>query len=241
MNDHDNSWIRKQVGGIAAGSQLDLYVGIHKGQRGKFFDIARKAGTVDYYDQDSLDKLYYELIAFREHMRLHASLEEKFIHPFLSERIPGGARKLESDHRMMRQQFDDIVTQFEGIGARSTESEMSRELVLEFYRAWNRFASFYFMHINKEEENVQPTLWKICTNKELAETFKAILASQNPEELKYNLQIMLPAMNMYERAELINAGRANIPPQVFQGVLKLAEQVLSPDDWTVLKSKIRIE
>jgi hypothetical protein len=151
--------------------------------------------------------------------------------------VPGGARKLDEDHRVMNQQFDDIVAQFDGIRVRPAESEVRRELLLEFYRAWNRFISFYFTHINEEEENVQPTLWKICTDKELAETFKSILASQNPEEVKYDLQIMLPAMNIHERAEIINAGRANIPPQAFQGFLKLAEQVLGPEDWTALKSK----
>jgi hemerythrin-like domain-containing protein len=223
------------------GNRVDLYAGVHKGQRARFFRIMMKAGTLDYDDRDSLDRLYDELTAFREHMRLHASLEERFIHPLLSERVPGGARKLEEDHRTMHQQFDDIVAQFEGIRSRASESEMRRELVLEFYRAWNRFISFYFMHINEEEENVQPTLWKICTDKELAEIFKSILASQNPEELKYDLQIMLPAMNTYERAEMINAGRASTPPQAFQGLLKLAEQALSPDDWAALKSKIRID
>ena len=221
------------------GNQVDLYTGVHKGQRGKFFGIMMKAGTMDYDDKDSLGMLYHELTAFKEHMYLHASLEEKFIHPLLSERVPGGARKLEEDHRTMHQQFDDIVAQLDGMRARQTEPDMRRELGLEFYRAWNRFISFYFTHINEEEENVQPMLWKICTDKELAETFKAILASQNPEELKYDLQIMLPAMNMHERAEIINAGRASMPPQTFQGLLKLAEQILGSEDWAALKPKIR--
>jgi len=161
-------------------SQLDLYVGIHKGQRGRIFAIAMKAGTIDCTDQNSLDRLYDELTAFREHMRLHASLEEKFIHPLLSERVPGGARKLEKDHRVMHQKLDDIVAQFEGVRARSAESEMRRELVLEFYRAWNRFISFYFMHINEEEENVQPTLWKICADKELAGDIQSDLGQPEP-------------------------------------------------------------
>jgi len=222
-------------------TQLDLYAGIHKGQRSRFFDIMMKAGTMDYNDKDSLDKLYSELTTFREHMRLHASLEEKFIHPFLSKRVPGGARKIEEDHRRMREQFDDIVEQFEEIRTKAAESDMRRELVLEFYRAWNRFISFYFYHINEEEESVQPTLWKICTGNELAQTFKTILTSQSPDELKYDLQIMLPAMNTYERIDLINAGRQSIPPLAFQGLLKLIEQILGPEDWKALKPKIGID
>jgi hypothetical protein len=221
--------------------QIDVYTDMHKGQRGRFSEIMMKAGTMDYDDIASIDNLYHDLIALKEHVFLHASLEEKFIHPLLSERVPGGARKLEEDHHTMHQQFEDVAGQLDRTRANSIESEMRGRLVLEFYRAWNRFTSFYFMHINEEEENVQPTLWKICTDKELAETFKAILASQNPEELKYDLQIMLPAMNIYERAEMINAGRANTPPQAFQGFLKLAEQLLSPDDWKALKPKIGID
>jgi hypothetical protein len=50
---------------------------------------------------------------------------------------------------------------------------------------------------------------------------------------------MLPAMNMHERAEIINAGRASMPPQTFQGLLKLAEQILGSEDWAALKPKIR--
>jgi len=218
--------------------QLDIYTGVHKGQRGRFFDIMMKAGTVDYDDKDSLDGLYHELTAFREHVFLHASLEEKFIHPLLSGRVPGGARKLEEDHCRMHQQFDDIVAQLDGIRARSTESEMRGELVLEFYRSWNRFASFYFMHINEEEENAQPMLWKICTAKELDEAHKGMISSQSPEELKYDTQIMLPATNKYERQEIFYEGRASMPPQVFQGLLKVAEQILSPKDWAALKLEI---
>ena len=223
------------------GNRVDLYAGIHKGQRGRLFGIMMIAGTMDYNDKGSLEGLYHDLTAFREHMYLHASMEEKFIHPLLSESVPGGARKLEEDHRAMRQQLDDIVAQFDRIRTMQTESELRGELVLEFYRAWNRFISFYLIHINEEEENIQPTLWKFFTDKELAEVFKTFLTSQSPDELKYDFQMMLPAMNTYERAEIINAGRANMPQQVFQGFLKLAEQILGPDDWAALKSKIRID
>ena len=218
--------------------QIDVYAGVHKGQRVRFFDIMTKAGTMDYDDKDSLNMLYYELTALKEHVFLHASLEEKFIHPLLSERVPGGARKLEEDHRTMHQQFEDIVAQLDGIRTRSTESELRGKLVLEFYRAWNRFISFYFMHINEEEENAQPMLWKICTANELDNAHKAMISSQNPEELKYDLQIMLPATNVYERPEIFYAARVSMSPQAYQSLLKVAEQLLSSKDWATLKLEI---
>ena len=218
--------------------QIDLYANIHKGQRSRFFRIAMQAGTIDYADQNSLDRLYGELNSFIEHMRLHAAAEEKYIHPMLSERVPGGARKLEEDHRIINQRFDDLVTHFDGIRAQSADLRKRKELTLEFYRAWNRFLSFYFLHINKEEEQVTPILWKLCTNEELVTTFKMIMASQKPDELRENFEMMLPAINLYERVEMIRAGQASMPPEAFQGFLKLSERALSPEDWTRLKSKL---
>ena len=220
-------------------NKLDLYVGIHKGQRRKFSEIMMKAGSIDYSNKESLEALHSELTLFANHMRLHASLEERFIHPVLSERLPGGARELEEEHRIMHQYFDDLTSHLERIRTRSASTEMLSELVLEFYRAWNRFIAFYFTHINKEEENIQPMLWKICTADELVGIFRTILSSQNPDELKYDFQLMLPAMNIFERAETLNAGKASMPPQAFQGFLKLAENTLSPDEWTALKARIQ--
>lgn len=94
------------------------------------------------------------------------------------------------------------------------------------------------MHINKEEEQVTPVLWKLCTNEELAATFKTILASQKPDELRGNFEMMIPAMNLHERVEMIGAGRGSMPPEAFQGFLKLTEHLLSPEEWTALKSKL---
>jgi len=75
-------------------AHVDLYSSIHKGQRTRFFKIAMTAGTIDYNDRNALEKFHEELRAFKEEMRVHASLEEKFIHPLLSNRVPGGARRL---------------------------------------------------------------------------------------------------------------------------------------------------
>ena len=84
-------------------------------------------------------------------------------------------------------------------------------------------------------------MWALCTNEELATVFKTIIASQKPDELVENLGMMLSASNLYERAGILMGGRAIMPPEAFQTVLKFAEQVLSPNDWVALKSKIGIK
>jgi hypothetical protein len=220
--------------------QVDLYTGVHKGQRARFFMICKAAGSLNVNDQNALTGLEGEIASFREHMHVHAGLEEKFIHPLLSERVPGGANRLNEDHRTMHRQFDELITCFGEIKKKPTDFEKREELPLEFYRAWARFISFYFNHIDYEEEHVMPSLWKLCTNDELAETFKKILADQTPKELMDNLGVMLPAMNSTERAMLLNQGRISMPPEAFQAILKLAERVLTSEDFASLKTSLKL-
>jgi iron-sulfur cluster repair protein YtfE (RIC family) len=221
-------------------TQIDLYSATHKGQRARFCKISNASGTTDTDDQNALSQLESELISFRKHMHLHASLEEKFIHPLLSERVPGGADRLNEDHRLMRKRFDELVECFAEFKKKPDDFEKRPALVQEFYRSWNRFATFYLNHIDYEEEYVMPSLWKLCTTAELADIFKQIMSSQTPEELVDSLKMILPALNPSERANMLNQGRATMPPEAFQGVLKLAEAVLTPEDWSALKKTLKI-
>jgi nitrite reductase/ring-hydroxylating ferredoxin subunit len=221
-------------------SEIDLYVGIHKGQRHRFFSIAAQAGILDYTNPEVVDALYDELFSFREHLRVHANVEEKFIHPVLSQRVPGGARQLEEDHRLIRQEFDDLIANFDGFRAKPVGFEKRVELALEFYRAWNRFVAFYFMHINREEEQVMPTLWKLCTVEELAGIHKLMINNQSHEQLVEDFKMMLPNANLKEQVEILGSVRAMLSSEEYQGFLKLAEQLLGPKSWANLKTELEL-
>jgi hypothetical protein len=221
-------------------SQIDFYIGPHKGQRAEFSKISKAAGTLNISDQKAILSLEEELNIFREDMFVHARLEEKFVHPLLSQRVPGGADKLNEDHKIMHKQFDELLACFEEIKKKPEDFEKVEDLSLEFYRAWSRFTAFYLNHIDYEEEHVMPSLWKLCTNDELLEAFKKILADQTPKELMNNIKLMLPAMNQKERVMILTAGRATTPPEAFQAALKIVEQVLTAEDFTSLKTALKL-
>ena len=171
----------------------------------------------------------------------HAASEEKFIHSLLSERVAGGARRLEEEHRIMHQQFDDLLVNFEEIKGKSSDFEKKPDVVLEFYKAWNRFMAFYFSHIDYEEEYAMPTLRKLCTYDELASARGKILGSQEPKSMMYSLGMILPALSPTERFLVLSQGLKTAPPEAFQGALKIAERVLAPEDWLSLKKMLKLE
>jgi hemerythrin-like domain-containing protein len=221
--------------GLHMTDQIDLYTGIHKGQRYYLSQLSKQAGTLNVDDSEALSELLSKTLEVKEEFRVHAALEEHHIHPLLYDRIPEGARELEADHRRQEQKLDDLGKYLERLLTKPLEFEKLRELALEFYRGLNRFIAIYLVHINKEEENILPTLWRLCTGEELANAFSSIVSSMKPEELMLNLSIMIPAMNVHERVMLLSDIKATAPPEAFKGVTALAEGVLSPDDWEELQ------
>ena len=141
----------------------------------------------------------------------------------------------------MHRQFDELVACFAEKKNKPADFEKREEMCLEFFLAWNRFLSFYFDHINYEEEYVMPTLWKLCTSDELANTFRKVLADQTPKELIDSYGMILPATSPAERAIILKRGQVIMPPEAFQGTLKIAEHVLTPDDWVSLKKMLKLE
>ena len=53
-----------------------------------------------------------------------------------------------------------------------------------------------------------------------------------------SLAVMLPAMNLDDRAELLGGMRAGAPAEVFQGVWSLAGSVLAPADRAALATRL---
>ena len=84
-------------------------------------------------------------------------------------------------------------------------------------------------------------IWKLYTSDELADTFRKVLADQTPKELIDSYGMMLLATSPAERVMILKRGQTTMPPEVFQGILKVAEHVLTPDEWVSVKKILKLE
>jgi len=67
-----------------------------------------------------------------------------------------------------------------------------------------------------------------------------IIGSIPPAEMARSLALMLPAMNLDDRTELLGGMQAGAPPEVFAGVWSLAGSVLEARDVAVLARRLAI-
>jgi hypothetical protein len=65
-----------------------------------------------------------------------------------------------------------------------------------------------------------------------------LVASIPPAKMAEFMALMLPAMNLDERFELLAGMRRGAPPEVFAGMSQLASQVLAARDWQALSARL---
>ncbi len=226
---------------MRAGSRLEIYTTIHKGWRNRLFQMSTKAGKTDYADHMSLETLYGGLQSIAAGIRLHHhSMEEKFIHPLLSAKIPGAVERLDKQHRHVDHLLDNLLLQLDAMRGQAGGLEKRRELGLEFYLAFNRFISFFLIHIDQEEEQIQSALWNLCTAEELETAWRAILSNQTPQEAMENLGMILSSADIDEVGNLLAFAKASLPAERFNLGSKYARSVLDDQDWSMLKDRLGV-
>ena len=67
---------------------------------------------------------------------------------------------------------------------------------------------------------------------------QAIIGAIPPAELAQSLAIMLPAMNVEDRVEMLGGMAQGAPPEVFEGVWSLAGSVLEPADFAAVGARL---
>lgn len=217
---------------------FDLYRDIHKAIRTELFAVTTEAASLDPGDE-------YARAALADHVRdvfallvAHAEHEDGAIQPALEQHLPDLAEQVEVDHITLEGRMEvlqELADTAASGGSGSTGFDVHR-----FHLAFASFTSAYLMHQDTEERVIMPALETAVGVDEVVRIHQVILASIPPGEMAKSLALMLPAMNIDGRADLLGGMRAGAPAEVFQGVWSLAGSVLDVSDFQALATRLGI-
>ena len=102
------------------------------------------------------------------------------------------------------------------------------------------FTAAYLAHQDVEERVVMPALEAAVGVPAVVEIHGRIVGGMPPEELARGLAVMLPAMNVDDRVEMLGGIRQSAPPEAFAGVWSLAGSVLPTADHQALAVRLGV-
>jgi hemerythrin-like domain-containing protein len=216
----------------------DLYNDVHKGIRRDLFALTERAGNLDPSFRTGRVDLAAHLDRTVELLVKHAHHEDTYVQPSIERHLPDVAAQIEKDHERLESRLVDL----QGMAYAATDAMQSaqRFSVHRLYVELASFTSDYLAHQDLEERVVMPALEKALGPDAVLGIHGAIVSSIPPADMAKALSLMLPAMNIDERAELLGGIRVNAPAPVFEGVWGLAGSLLAPPDYAARGARLQV-
>jgi hypothetical protein len=215
---------------------FDIYRNIHKGIRNGLFSLTVAAGQVDPHDQVAVQEVSARWTDMVSLLVAHAEHEDEFVQPVIARFAPAYASEIAEAHPRLEGQMAEL----EVLADRAAGAcpEQARILTHRLYLGLASFTAEYLQHQEFEEFEVMVMLSQHLTFDELLAMDNAIVASVEPDMMARCAALMLPAMNIEDQTDLFEGARNGVPPEVFQGMLMLAEMVLGQDRYGVLRGRL---
>ena len=218
---------------------FDFYRDIHKGIRNELFAVTYEAGKVDPGNAGAVQALGTRWRSMSSLLVSHAEHEEVHVQPVLERVAPELADQVIPAHRELEARAAALEVLADR--AASTCPRDARLVVHRLYLGLAGFTSAYLAHQEFEELAVMPALSAAIPVDELVAIDMAIVAGLTPEEMVQSATIMLPAMNVEDRVELVGNMKDGMPAEMFAGVWGLVESVLWPADAAQLAARLGLE
>lgn len=165
----------------------------------------------------------------------HADHEDGHIQPVLEQQLPSLAERVEDDHHRLETRIQLLAEQaLDLVDVAGNPRWRAHQLYVELAG----FTSSYLAHQDLEERVIMPSLEEIIGAEAGLALHQAIVDSMPPEDLARGLAVMLPAMNIEDRTEMLGGIRAGAPAEVFAGVWGLASSVLEVRDLEALANRL---
>lgn len=215
------------------------YQPIHKALRAALFDTTALVARTEFADPGEASVAARTVATLLDLLDSHAHHEEEFVMPEVARHAPGLIATLETDHNRL----EGLQAELRALLPRTcSDNAAERESAGQLLgRALNLLVADHLRHMDREETEAMPVLWAHFTEAELDAMDARIRAAVPPERMPVMLRLMLPAMNTPERAGLLAAARAQMPPPVFAQLSGLAREVLGPERWARTARRVGLD
>lgn len=216
--------------------RLNIFLLIHKGLRALLYDTALKLQHTDFSNEKeaeaALEALGETIVLFEEHARK----EDSIILPAITEFEPSIVDCFESEHALDSALGKQLVVSIESFRTISDSNE-KMQVGYQLNTAFVEFMVFNLEHMAKEENIINPILWRYYTDEEIGQIQKKIVNTTEPWFMHLFTKWMLNGINTAEAYKWMNTV-SKTAPQVYEMICEYAQKQLSPGRYRSLMNSL---
>lgn len=186
----------------------------HKGLRVALAELTAAASGTNFEDHEdciALENLFHDVW---ELIANHSAEEERVTFSELEQKAPGSIAPFLSEHRSLDASFEALKN--------AVQTQKYRLSAEKFTADLNRFSAAFQTHMNREEDELQPLIWKHFTDDELAAHRRTIMAASGPELLLKWFRFVFYALTDKQSTEFLARLETMFPLPAFSEATKLA-------------------
>jgi hypothetical protein len=177
--------------------RVDLFSTIHKGVRALLFELSTEAARLDVNSTSAVDALVARVERVLGFLEEHSHTEDTHILPELRALAPSLADELACDHRDLDAAQIEVALAAEAVAL----ADLSQRNIAgpRLIRAVNHLVALQLLHMNREETEVNATLWAGRSDADLASLRERLRGGLSRDRHAEWLAVVTPAMNPVER------------------------------------------
>lgn len=218
--------------------RFDVYGAVHKGIRSLMTELMFELGKTNVNNASELTTLGEKLRYLWDILKVHAQGEEEFIFPHLKKEDKAFHMKLKRAHEKFEEDAGNFREDFKELLGIDVGDAGIQEKITKFTKRYNTFVSEYFSHMQDEELQANPILWKLLDDKGLMEILSNMSQIPTAELREYLLPYLMRATNPAERVGVLMGMKMSMSESVFNRTLDIVKESLEESDWQKLKKSL---
>lgn len=205
--------------------RYNIFHQVHKGLKALLYDTALKVQHTDFWNteeaEDTIERIN-EVVSLFER---HAHTEDTYVFPAVEKYEPSVADAFEQEHvkdHFLGQLLSESLALYKNAGIITEKAEVSWQI----QSAFTKFMVFNIEHMAKEEEVINPILWRYHSDAEIMTITQQIVANIPPDHMVQFSKWMIRGLNNAEISGWLKGIEKNAPEPVFQALFATAEKEL---------------
>jgi hypothetical protein len=203
-----------------------MFLQVHKGLKALLFETALQVQHTDFWNIDEAEDVIERINDAVRLFEKHAHSEDTLVFPAIEKYEPSVKDAFEQEHikdHLLGQQLQQAIDQYNHADLITGKAAAGRQLQAAFLR----FMVFNIEHMMKEEDVINPILWRYYTDAELHVITARIVAGIPQDYMMHYSRWMMKGLNNAEITQWLREVEKNAPEPVFQALFATAEKELS--------------